>query len=62
MGGEPLASPKVVHVLFHTASLLAALAHPSHIVNFAHGGFLVCRLDAARNILCTIHCKFSVDL
>ncbi|MBX4744329.1 hypothetical protein C6952_08655 [Klebsiella pneumoniae] len=48
---------KVVHFLFHTASLLAALAPPIHIVNYAPGDVLACRLDAARNILCTFHCK-----
>ncbi|PLG90597.1 hypothetical protein B6J19_12525 [Klebsiella quasipneumoniae] len=55
--GEPFSSPKVVHYLFHTASLLAALAHPCQIVNYAAGDVLNCRLDAARNILCTFHCK-----
>ncbi len=46
---------KVVH-LFHMFSL-AVLRSPSHIVNYAPGDVLACRLDAARNILCTFHCK-----
>ncbi|PIN64673.1 hypothetical protein CKQ90_17945 [Klebsiella pneumoniae] len=48
---------KVVHFLFHTASLLAALAHPSHIVNYAPGDVLACRSMLRENILCTFHCK-----
>ncbi|ATX98014.1 hypothetical protein AM349_18970 [Citrobacter freundii] len=37
--------------VFHAAGALAALAHPSHIVNYAPGDVLACRLPATRNPL-----------
>ncbi|ECI2704871.1 hypothetical protein B6174_23900 [Salmonella enterica] len=37
--------------VFHAAGVLAALAHPSHIVNYAVGDVLACRLPATRNPL-----------
>ncbi|EAA3839147.1 hypothetical protein QQ14_12780 [Salmonella enterica subsp. enterica] len=37
--------------VFHATGALAALAHPSHIVNDAAGDVLACRLPATRNPL-----------
>ncbi|MEK9496571.1 hypothetical protein V2H77_08945 [Photorhabdus sp. P32] len=37
----------VLPVIFQVASLLAALAHPSHIVRYAPGDSLLCRRDAS---------------
>ncbi len=34
-------------VIFQVASLLAALAHPGHIVCYAPGDSLLCRRDAS---------------
>ncbi|AYA40826.1 hypothetical protein D3790_10570 [Xenorhabdus nematophila] len=36
----------VIHFVFQTASLLAAFAHPGHIVIYAPGDLLSCRRDA----------------
>ncbi|WP_254921169.1 hypothetical protein [Photorhabdus luminescens] len=36
-----------IPVIFQVASLLAALAHPSHIVHYAAGDSLSCRRDAS---------------
>ncbi|MEK9498817.1 hypothetical protein V2H77_20615 [Photorhabdus sp. P32] len=36
-----------IPVIFHVASLLAALTHPGHIVLYAPGDSLPCRLDAS---------------
>ncbi len=36
-----------IPVIFQVASLLAALAHPSHIVCYAPGDSLSCRRDAS---------------
>ncbi|WP_323840082.1 hypothetical protein [Photorhabdus africana] len=38
---------KYIPVIFQVASLLAALAHPSHIVIYAPGDSLLCRRDAS---------------
>ncbi|WP_255417043.1 hypothetical protein [Photorhabdus sp. CRCIA-P01] len=35
-----------IPVIFQVASLLAALAHPGHIVRYATGDSLPCRRDA----------------
>ncbi|NHB95854.1 hypothetical protein C5470_05215 [Photorhabdus stackebrandtii] len=36
-----------IPVIFQVASLLAALAHPGHIVRYAPGDSLPCRRDAS---------------
>ncbi len=36
-----------IPVIFQVASLLAALAHPGHIVIYAPGDSLLCRRDAS---------------
>ncbi|PQQ27426.1 hypothetical protein C6H66_06915 [Photorhabdus hindustanensis] len=36
-----------IPVIFQVASLLAALAHPGHIVTYAPGDSLPCRRDAS---------------
>ncbi|AXG41934.1 hypothetical protein CKY12_10370 [Photorhabdus sp. S12-55] len=36
-----------IPVIFQTASLLAALTHPGHIVSYAPGDSLPCRRDAS---------------
>ncbi len=36
-----------IPVILQVASLLAALAHPSHIVTYAPGDLLPCRRDAS---------------
>ncbi len=38
---------KSIPVILQVASLLAALAHPSHIVIYAPGDSLPCRRDAS---------------
>ncbi|KMW73432.1 hypothetical protein TI10_10265 [Photorhabdus luminescens subsp. luminescens] len=38
--------PITIPVIFQVASLLAALAHPGHIVIYAPGDSLPCRRDA----------------
>ncbi|EAN0773477.1 hypothetical protein DNV67_10680 [Salmonella enterica subsp. enterica serovar Napoli] len=37
--------------VFRATGALAALAHPSHIVNYAAGDVLACRLPVTRNPL-----------
>ncbi|RAX09475.1 hypothetical protein CKY10_11045 [Photorhabdus sp. HUG-39] len=37
----------IIPVIFQVASLLAALAHPGHIVIYAPGDSLPCRRDAS---------------
>ncbi|MDB6369988.1 hypothetical protein PH242_20610 [Photorhabdus bodei] len=39
--------PGYIPVIFQVASLLAALAHPGHIVIYAPGDSLPCRRDAS---------------
>ncbi|WP_167405322.1 hypothetical protein [Photorhabdus bodei] len=38
---------QLIPVIFQVASLLAALAHPGHIVCYAPGDSLPCRRDAS---------------
>ncbi|WP_167405309.1 hypothetical protein [Photorhabdus bodei] len=38
---------RYIPVIFQVASLLAALAHPGHIVTYAPGDSLPCRRDAS---------------
>ncbi|PHM66465.1 hypothetical protein Xsto_01068 [Xenorhabdus stockiae] len=45
--GILLLTASFIHVVFQAASLLAAFAHPSHIVIYAPRGLLPCRRDAA---------------
>ncbi|RAX10251.1 hypothetical protein CKY10_08470 [Photorhabdus sp. HUG-39] len=37
----------IIPVIFQVASLLAALAHPGHIVTYAPGDSLPCRRDTS---------------
>ncbi|APY78867.1 hypothetical protein LFZ26_18395 [Salmonella enterica subsp. enterica serovar Manchester str. ST278] len=42
--------------IFRTADALALLAHPSHVLMYAPGDSLRCRLPAARTILGILNC------
>ena len=44
------ARPNNFRVMLHAADALAALVHPSHIVIYAPGASLTCRLPATRII------------
>ncbi|NHB96144.1 hypothetical protein C5470_06740 [Photorhabdus stackebrandtii] len=46
-GYQRLWNERVIPVIFQVASLLAALAHPGHIVSYAPGDSLPCRRDAS---------------
>ncbi|MCW7764132.1 hypothetical protein [Photorhabdus luminescens] len=46
-GRATLPLPHHIPVIFQVASLLAALAHPGHIVIYAPGDSLPCRRDAS---------------
>ncbi|OWO80250.1 hypothetical protein B5C26_19090 [Photorhabdus luminescens] len=46
-GRATLPLPHHIPVIFQAASLLAALAHPGHIVIYAPGDSLPCRRDAS---------------
>ena len=41
-----------LHKVLQVASALAALTHPSHVLMYAPGGALPCRLDPTRMTLC----------
>ncbi|RAX09417.1 hypothetical protein CKY10_11850 [Photorhabdus sp. HUG-39] len=47
--GIAISENESIPVIFQVASLLAALAHPGHIVIYAPGDSLPCRRDASRN-------------
>ncbi|EAB6693444.1 hypothetical protein DU803_21130 [Salmonella enterica subsp. enterica serovar Kapemba] len=48
--------------VFRATGALAALAHPSHIVNYAAGDVLACRLPVTRNPLGEVFLYFPLPV
>ncbi|MKX94557.1 hypothetical protein D9P01_09855 [Salmonella enterica subsp. enterica] len=53
---NPLHKGEDIAFIFRTADALALLAHPSHVLMYALGDSLRCRLPAARTILGILNC------